>query len=73
MFVDEDYEMMADEFFDLVDRVKKGGYIYIPERTYWHFICGIESIELLCEAAGLSIEAPDVDTGNIVIIRKADE
>lgn len=66
----EDYEMMTEDFFALAERVRKGGYIFVPKRTYWHFICGTESIEILCEAAGLQIEAPNVDTGDIVVIYK---
>ncbi len=55
---DEDIETMSEAFFTLADKVKPGGKIIVPERTFWHFPCGAQSIEILCEAAGLFIEAP---------------
>ena len=55
---DEDPEVMIDLFFLLMSKVRKGGRIMVPERTYWHFPCGIASIELLAEVSGLFVEAP---------------
>ena len=66
----EDYEMMADAFFALADRIRRDGYLYVPKRTYWHFPCGVESVEMLCEVAGLEIEAPDIDSGELLAARK---
>lgn len=67
---EEDYELMADAFFALADKIRKDGYIYVPKRTYWHFPCGLESIEMLCEIGGLEIEAPNIDTGDLLKARK---
>lgn len=67
---DEDYESMTEDFFRLVSKVRSGGYIIVPERTYWHFSYGIESIEILAEAAGLLIEAPNMDSGKYVCLKK---
>lgn len=66
----EDLETMAETFFTLAEKVRKGGRIIVPERSYWHFPCGIESIEILCEAAGLFIEAPAQETGKVIIAQK---
>ncbi len=32
--------------------------------------CGRESIEVMCEAAGFLIEAPGMDSGDTIVIRK---
>ena len=66
----EDYELISDLFFVLADKVRRGGSVIVPERTYWHLPCGAESIEILCEAAGLMIEAPNTDTGRVIIAYK---
>ncbi|MBQ9549481.1 MAG: ATP-grasp domain-containing protein [Lachnospiraceae bacterium] len=66
----EDYEGISEMFFTLCEKVRKGGYVIVPESTYWHLSCGMESIEILCEAAGLFIEVPKADTGNVVIACK---
>ncbi len=66
----EDYESIAEDFFKLAEKVRNGGQIIVPESTYWHLSCGMESIEILCEAAGLLIEAPSERAGNVVIACK---
>ena len=66
----EDFESMAEDFFLLSEKVRTGGFIIVPERTYWHFSYGIESIEILAEAAGYLIEAPNMDTGKYVCVQK---
>lgn len=55
---DEDYRSISESFFELTDKIRRGGAVLVPERTYWHLPCGRESIEILYEAAGLTIEAP---------------
>lgn len=54
----EDYEGISDIFFELVDKLRPGGRVLVPESTWWHLPCGAESVEILCEAAGLYIEVP---------------
>ena len=66
----EDYEMMSDAFFENTKKIRKDGYLYVPKRTYWHFPCGLESVEMLCEVAGLEIQAPNIDSGELLIARK---
>ncbi len=66
----EDPETMVEDFFRLADKLRTGGHIYVPESTYQNFPCGAESIEILCEAAGLAIEAPDMDSVNMVVGRR---
>ncbi len=66
----EDPEIISSDFFTLAQKVRKGGFIIVPERAYWHLSCGMESVEILCEAAGLLIEAPNADTGRYVIAYK---
>ncbi len=63
----EDTERLTDEFYYLASKVQKGGHIVIPEKTYWHFPYGAESIEILCESIGLILEAPGPFDGNAVI------
>ncbi len=62
----EDYELISNMFFALADKIRRGGTIIVPERTYWHMPCGKESVEILSEAAGLLIEAPNADTKNVI-------
>ena len=66
----EDYELISDLFFVLADKVRRGGSVIVPERTYWHLPCGAESVEIMCEAAGLMVEAPNADTGRVIIAYK---
>ena len=55
---EEDYNSIVESFFALAKKIRRGGAILVPERTYWHLPCGRESVEILCEAAGFNIEAP---------------
>ncbi len=64
----EDIETIIETFYELAAHVRKGGHIIVPERTWWHLPCGMESVEILCEAAGLRIEAPTYQTSRIVMI-----
>ncbi len=66
----EDYTVIIDSFFKLADKVRNRGCIIVPERSYWHLPCGRESIEIMCEAAGLLIEAPVIDSDDTIVIRK---
>ncbi|MCR5176392.1 MAG: ATP-grasp domain-containing protein [Anaerovibrio sp.] len=66
----EDYNIIIDSFFRLVDKVRNRGCIIVPERSCWHLPCGRESIEIMSEAAGLLVEAPAMDAGDTLIIRK---
>lgn len=63
----EDPESMADLFFLLTEKVKKGGWVLIPERTYWHYTFGSESIEILAEVKGLFAEPPPI-SGKVLAI-----
>ena len=65
---DEDIETMIEDFYDVVSRVRKGGYVVIPKRTYWHFPCEMESIEILCECMDLTMEAPRMDWRDVIIV-----
>ncbi len=66
----EDYEEMTDAFYALADKVRENGLLVVPERTYWHFSSGMESFEILCEAVGYLIEAPNPNTGKVFLARK---
>ena len=66
----EDYEEMAETFYALADQIREDGLLVVPERTYWHFSSGMESFEILCEAVGFLIEAPNVGTGKVFLARK---
>ena len=64
---DEDIETMIETFYALVSKVRQGGRVAVPERTYWHLPCGMESVEILCESLGLRIEAPVYGERGVVI------
>ncbi len=66
----EDTVAILDSFFQLADKIRNRGCIAVPQRSYWHLPCGRESIEIMCEAAGLLIEAPGMDSGDTIVIRK---
>ena len=66
---DKDLETMTETFFALADKLRVGGHIYVPESTYRNFPCGAESVEILCEAANIAIEAPDMDSTGVVVGR----
>lgn len=63
-------EEYIDLFYRLVDHIRLGGHIIIPERAYWYLPHGAEGIEAICEASGLIIEAPTTDDRNVVIVTK---
>lgn len=64
---DEDIETIIETFYALVSKVRRGGRVVVPERTYWHLPCGMESVEILFESLGLRIEAPAYGTRGVVI------
>ncbi len=66
----ENYSAVIDSFFRLADKVRNRGCIVVPRRSYWHLPCGRESVEAMCEAAGLLIEAPVMDSDDTILIRK---
>ncbi|MBQ0110859.1 MAG: hypothetical protein KBS41_02910, partial [Oscillospiraceae bacterium] len=63
-----DIESIIDTFYELAANIRRGGHIVAPERTYWHIPHGIEGVEVLCEAVGLTIEAPGVDDDGVLMI-----
>ena len=63
-------EEYVDLFYRLVDRIRTGGKIIVPQRSYWHFPHNVEGIEAIAEAVNLKIEAPTVEDKNVVIITK---
>ena len=65
-----DLETMTEIFFALADKLRIGGYIYVPESTYRNFPCGAESVEILCEASDIAIEAPDMNSAGVVTGRR---
>lgn len=69
--VNEDTETLMEMFYTLVSKVRRGGKVIVPERTYWHLPCGMESAEVLCESIGLIIEAPVPGVRDVVIATRA--
>ena len=65
---DEDIESIVADFYALASKIQKGGHILIPERTYWHLPCGMESVEILAASAGYTLEAPGINSGKAVKI-----
>ena len=63
----EDVESIMEDFYWLASHVHRGGHVLVPERTYWHLPCGMESVEILCESVGLILEAPGANTGKTVM------
>jgi len=66
----EDYETLYSLFFQLASKVRAGGWLVVPKRSYWHLSCGRESVEILCEAAGFRIEVPTLEASDTMLIRK---
>lgn len=63
-------EEYVDLFYRLVDHIRKGGKIIIPERAYWYLPHTVEGVEAICEAVDLTIEAPTTYDKNVVIVTK---
>ena len=66
-FSSGEIESIMEDFYLLASKVHRGGHILIPERTYWHLPCGMESIEILCESIGLILEVPSINSGNAIM------
>lgn len=63
-------EEYVDLFYRLVDRIRTGGKIIVPRRSYWYFPHTVEGIEAIAEAIDLTIEAPTTYDKDVVIITK---
>ncbi|MBP3776514.1 MAG: ATP-grasp domain-containing protein [Prevotella sp.] len=65
-----DVESLLQQIFVFFDKLREGARIYIPESTYCHLPYGIEGMEIILYAAGLTIEAPRPGDSNMVVVSK---
>lgn len=62
-----DLEIVFRQIYEFADKIRDGGRIIIPESTYCHLPYGLEGMEILLKIAGLQIECPHADMGNVLI------
>lgn len=63
-------EEFVDLFYRLAERVRTGGKILVPQRSYWYLPHTVEAVEAVAESIGLTIEAPTTYDRNVVVITK---
>ena len=57
-------------FLKIIDKVKKGGLIFIPESTYQYVNNGRMGVEALIKVLDLEIQLPLHDINGVIIARK---
>lgn len=62
-----DLEVIFRQIYAFADHIREGGRLIIPESTYCNIPYGIEGMEILLKIAGLQIECPLADMGNLLI------
>jgi len=65
-----DVESLLQQIFLFIGKLREGACVYIPESTYCHMPYGIEGMEIILRAAGLTIEAPRPNDSNMLIASK---
>ncbi len=65
-----DVESLLQQIFLFLDKLREGARIYIPESTYCHLPYGIDGMEIILHAAGLTIEAPRPNDSHMIIASK---
>ncbi len=66
-----DVESLLQQVFLFLDKLREGARVYVPESTYCHLPYGIDSMEIIFRAAGLSIEAPRPNDSHMMIAYKS--
>ncbi|MCQ2977590.1 MAG: ATP-grasp domain-containing protein [archaeon] len=57
-------------FFNIINKVNRGGLIFIPEKTYQYVASGRKGVEAFIKALGLRIELPPCELKNVIIASK---
>ncbi|MCQ2977589.1 MAG: hypothetical protein MJ232_06210, partial [archaeon] len=57
-------------FFNIINKVNRGGLIFIPEKTYQYVASGRKGVEAFIKALGLRIELPPYELKNVIIASK---
>lgn len=65
-----DVESLLQQIFLFLGKLREGARVYVPESTYCHLPYGIDGMEIIFHAAGLSIEAPRPNDSNMLIASK---
>lgn len=62
-----DLEIVFRQIYEFAAKIREGGRLIIPESTYCNIPYGMEGMEILLKIAGLQIECPLADMGNLLI------
>lgn len=65
-----DVESLLQQIFLFLSKLREGAHVYVPESTYCHIPYGIDGMEVIFHAAGLTIEAPRPNDSNMMIVSK---
>lgn len=61
-----DLEIVFRQIYEFAAKIREGGRLIIPESTYCNIPYGMEGMEILLKIAGLQIECPLADMGNLL-------
>ena len=62
-----DLEILVQQIFMFMDKVRVGGRVIVPESTYCHLPYGIEGMEILFRVSGMLMELPSADESGLLI------
>ena len=62
-----DLEILVQQIFMFMDKVRAGGRVIVPESTYCHLPYGIEGMEILFRVSGMLMELPSADESGLLI------
>jgi len=65
-----DVESLLQQIFLFLSKLREGAHVYVPESTYCHIPYGMDGMEVIFHAAGLTIEAPRPNDSNMMIASK---
>jgi len=65
-----DVESLFQQIFTFLGKLREGARVYVPESTYCHLPYGIDGMEIILHAAGLSIEAPRPSDSHMMVASK---
>lgn len=68
--INKNDEDIAILLLNIINKVKMGGLIFIPEKTYKYVASGRKGVEALIKVLDLRIELPPCDVKNVIIASK---
>ncbi len=63
----EDLEILFQQIFEAISKLRPTGRVLIPESTYVHMPYGVSGVEALLIVAGADIEVPDCSTDRVLV------